>query len=55
MQRITATMPVARVGLSRLRLEDVFLRVVAAETEDADAARALRADLQGLGTEGVVA
>ena len=55
MQRITATLPVARVGLSRLRLEDVFLRVVAAETGGADAERALRADLQGLGTEGALA
>jgi ABC-2 type transport system ATP-binding protein len=52
MQRVTATLPVARVGLSRLRLEDVFLRVV---SEDAGDSEALRADLQGLGTEGVVA
>jgi len=55
MQRITATIPVARVGLSRLRLEDVFLRVVAAEAGDREAEQALRADLQGLGTEGAVA
>lgn len=52
MQRITATIPVARVGLSRLRLEDVFLRVV---SEDAEDSEALRADLQGLGMEGVLA
>jgi ABC-2 type transport system ATP-binding protein len=55
MQRIAATMPVARVAMSRLRLEDVFLRVVAADARDADAEGALRADLQGLGAEGVVA
>ena len=54
MQRITATIPVARVGLSRLRLEDVFLRVVAAEAGESDAVQALRADLQGLGTEGAL-
>jgi ABC-2 type transport system ATP-binding protein len=55
MQRITATLPVARVGLSRLRLEDVFLRVVAADGVDHEAEQALRADLQGLGTEGALA
>ena len=55
MQRITATIPVARVGLSRLRLEDVFLRVVAADAGDSEAEQALRADLQGLGTEGALA
>ena len=54
MQRITATIPVARVALSRLRLEDVFLRVVSADAGDGDAERALRADLQGLGTEGAL-
>ena len=55
MQRITATIPIARIGLSRLRLEDVFLRVVADEAGDREAQQALRAELQGLGTEGALA
>ena len=54
LQRITATIPVARVGLSRLRLEDVFLRVVAADAGDSEAVQALRADLQGLGAAGAL-
>jgi ABC-2 type transport system ATP-binding protein len=39
MQRLTATLPVARVELSRPRLEDIFIQLVAAGTEDADAIR----------------
>ena len=54
MQRIAATIPVARVGLSRLRLEDVFLRVVAADAGESDTVQALRADLQGLGAAGAL-
>ena len=55
MQRITSTIRVARIGLARLRLEDVFLRVVAGEGVDREAEQALREDLQGLGTQGAVA
>ena len=40
-------MPVASIALARLRLEDVFMRLVAADTQDSDA---LRAELQGLHT-----
>ena len=53
-QRIVTAMPVARVELARLRLEDVFLRLVAADALNEDAQRALRANLQGFGTEGAV-
>ena len=54
MQQIAATIRVARVALARLRLEDVFLRLVATDTDTPDAARALRANLQGVGAEGPV-
>jgi hypothetical protein len=55
MQQIAATVPVASIALARLRLEDVFLRLVGADARDADAERALRENLQGVGTEGAVA
>jgi ABC-2 type transport system ATP-binding protein len=42
----------ARIELSRVRLEDVFIRLVSEETATEDAERALRANLQGLGVEG---
>ena len=51
-QRIAAAVPVASVAVARLRLEDVFLRLVAADAEDTEAARELRADLQGRSDEG---
>jgi ABC-2 type transport system ATP-binding protein len=41
----------ARIELARVRLEDVFIRLVA-EDATADDAQALRANLQGLGMEG---
>jgi ABC-2 type transport system ATP-binding protein len=53
MQRIAAAVPVARVAIARLRLEDVFLRLVAADAQDIDGD--LRANLQGLGAEGALA
>ena len=46
-QRVAAAVPVASIALARLRLEDVFMRLVAADTQDSDA---LRAELQGLHT-----
>ena len=55
MQRITSTIRVARIGLARLRLEDVFLRVVAGEGANREVEQALRADLQGLGTQEALA
>ena len=36
-------------GLARLRLEDVFLRLVAPDAQGTEAERTLRADLQGVG------
>ena len=52
-RHITATVPVARVELARLRLEDVFIRLVAGDGQTADAERALRANLQGMVAGGV--
>ena len=54
MQQIGATIPVASIAMARLRLEDVFLRLVAADTAGAEAERALRANLQGI-SEGALA
>jgi ABC-2 type transport system ATP-binding protein len=51
MRQIAATVPPARLELARVRLEDVFIRLVAETTDTAAAAHALRANLQGLGTE----
>ena len=48
MQQIAATVPVASIAMARLRLEDVFLRLVA-PGRGTDAERTLRADLQGVG------
>jgi ABC-2 type transport system ATP-binding protein len=52
MREIAGAIPAARIELARVRLEDVFIRLVAEGVESEDAARALRANLQGLGTEG---
>ena len=49
MQQIAATVPVASIAMARLRLEDVFLRLVAADAQGTEAERALRANLQGVG------
>jgi ABC-2 type transport system ATP-binding protein len=54
MQQIAATVPVARISLARLRLEDVFLRLVAADGQHPEAQRALREDLQGVAAEGAL-
>jgi ABC-2 type transport system ATP-binding protein len=54
MQQISATIRVARIALARLRLEDVFLRLVASDTDTPDTERALRANLQGIAAEGAV-
>ena len=53
MQQIAATVPVASIAMARLRLEDVFLRLVARETQSTEAER-LRANLQGVGVEGAL-
>jgi ABC-2 type transport system ATP-binding protein len=52
--RLAMTVAPARVELARLRLEDVFIRIVA-EGAGSDAAGALRADLLTPGTEGAFA
>ena len=54
MQQIAAAVPVAGISLARLRLEDVFLRLVAADAQNPEAARALRDNLQGVATEGAL-
>jgi ABC-2 type transport system ATP-binding protein len=45
----------ARIELARVRLEDVFIRLVAGTTSTDDSTQALRTHLQGLGTEGAPA
>ena len=52
MRQIAAQVRVARLAMARLRLEDVFLRLVAADARNPDAERALRDDLQGVAAEG---
>ena len=51
MGRVAAAVPTARIELARLRLEDVFIRIVA---DGAEGDRALRASLQAQG-EGALA
>jgi ABC-2 type transport system ATP-binding protein len=50
--RLAVAVAPARVELARLRLEDVFIRIVAEGTASSAAARALRADLQAPGAQG---
>jgi len=52
MRQMAAQVRVARLAMARLRLEDVFLRLVAADARNPEAERALRDDLQGVATEG---
>jgi ABC-2 type transport system ATP-binding protein len=54
MQQIAAHVRVARLAMARLRLEDVFLRLVAADARNPEAERALRENLQGVATEGAL-
>ena len=51
MREMTALVPPARVELARVRLEDVFVRLVSEGVSSEDE-RTLRANLQGLGMEG---
>jgi ABC-2 type transport system ATP-binding protein len=53
--RLAAAVPPARIELARLRLEDVFIRIVAEGAAGTDAARAIRAGLQAPGAEGALA
>jgi ABC-2 type transport system ATP-binding protein len=52
MREIAGAVAPARIQLARVRLEDVFIRLVARDTETEEAERVLRANLQGLGMEG---
>jgi ABC-2 type transport system ATP-binding protein len=52
MRHIADAVAPARLELARVRLEDVFIRLVSEGPETSDAAQALRANLQGLGMEG---
>jgi hypothetical protein len=52
MRELTALVPPARVELARVRLEDVFVRLVSEDAVSADDEKSLRANLQGLGVEG---
>ena len=51
MRQIAAAVAPARLELARVRLEDVFIRLVGESARTEEAERALRANLQGLGTE----
>ena len=53
MRLIAATIAPARVELARVRLEDVFIRLVTDGGRADEAEKALRANLQGLATEGM--
>ena len=52
MAAIAAAVPPARLALARLRLEDVFIRIVTAEPDGGRHAQALRAGLQAHAGEG---
>jgi ABC-2 type transport system ATP-binding protein len=52
MREMTALVPPARVELARVRLEDVFVRLVSEDAAGVEDERSLRANLQGLGVEG---
>ena len=54
MREIAGAVPPARIQLARVRLEDVFIRLVAPDTRTEEAEKVLRANLQGLGAEGAV-
>jgi ABC-2 type transport system ATP-binding protein len=55
MRALASTLPLARMELSRVRLEDVFVRLVSAGASDEAAAQTLRTHLQGLSGAGVAA
>ena len=52
MRDIAGAVAPARIELARVRLEDVFIRLVSEGNAEDDAARTLRANLQGLGMDG---
>jgi ABC-2 type transport system ATP-binding protein len=52
--RLAAAVVPARIELARLRLEDVFIRIVADGSRSEEASRALRASLTATGPEGAL-
>lgn len=52
MRQIAGAVAPARIEIARVRLEDVFIRLVTEGTGEAVTTEALRANLQGLGVEG---
>ena len=55
MRELAALVAPARMELARVRLEDVFIRLVTGGAGAGDSTQALRTHLQGLGGEGVAA
>jgi ABC-2 type transport system ATP-binding protein len=55
MRELSCVVPPARIELARVRLEDVFIRLVTGSAPPDDSAQALRTHLQGLSGEGVAA
>jgi ABC-2 type transport system ATP-binding protein len=55
MRELSSVVAPARIELARVRLEDVFIRLVTGSAAADDSARALRTHLQGLSGEGVAA
>lgn len=55
MRAVAAVVAPARMELARVRLEDVFIRLVTGGVVADDSAQALRSHLQGLSAEGVAA
>ncbi len=49
---IAAVIAPARIEMARIRLEDVFIRIVSEGAGTTDAAQALRANLQDINREG---
>jgi ABC-type uncharacterized transport system ATPase subunit len=52
---ISAAVAPARIEFARVRLEDVFIRLVSGDAGSDESTQALRTHLQGLGTHGVAA
>jgi ABC-2 type transport system ATP-binding protein len=52
---VAAVIAPARIEFARVRLEDVFIRLVTGTEGTDESAQALRTHLQGLGTQGVAA
>ena len=55
MARLAAAVAPARIELARLRLEDVFVRIVAEGSYSEAASQALRASVTAAGPEGALA